>query len=56
MYLTEEQIMLRDTVREFAKKEIEPIAAEIDVTMTFPADNLRKMGGLGFLGIGFSAE
>jgi butyryl-CoA dehydrogenase len=56
MYLTEEQTMLRDTVREFAKKEIEPIAAEIDRTMAFPADNLKKMGELGFLGIGFQPE
>jgi butyryl-CoA dehydrogenase len=56
MYLTEEQIMLRDTVREFAKKEIEPIAAEIDQTMAFPAENLRKMGELGFLGISFPPE
>lgn len=56
MYLTDEQIMLRDTVREFARKEIEPVAAEIDRTMAFPADNLRKMGELGFLGIGFPPE
>jgi butyryl-CoA dehydrogenase len=56
MYLTDEQIMLRDTVREFAQKEIEPVAAEIDRTMAFPADNLRQMGELGFLGIGFPAE
>jgi butyryl-CoA dehydrogenase len=56
MYLTEEQILLRDTVREFAKKEIEPMAAEIDQTMAFPEENLRKMGELGFLGIGFPPE
>jgi alkylation response protein AidB-like acyl-CoA dehydrogenase len=53
MHFTDEQIMLRDTVREFAKNEIEPRAAEIDRTMEFPADNLRKMGELGFLGIPF---
>lgn len=56
MYLNEEQVMLRDTVREFAKKEIEPLAAEIDVTMAFPEENLRQMGELGFLGIGFPTE
>jgi butyryl-CoA dehydrogenase len=55
MHLSEEQVMLRDTVREFAQKEIEPLAAEIDVTMAFPEDNLRKMGELGFLSIGFPA-
>lgn len=53
---TEEQLMIRDTVREFAKNEIEPKAAEIDQTMEFPAENLRKMGELGFLGIPFSSK
>ncbi len=54
--LSDEQIMLRDTVREFAQKELEPVAAEIDVTMEFPADKLRTMGELGFLGIPFPAR
>lgn len=54
--LSDEQIMLRDTVREFAQKEIEPKAAEIDVTMAFPGETLRKMGALGFLGIPFPAQ
>jgi len=54
--LSDEQLMLRDTVREFAKNEIEPRAAEIDRTMEFPEDNLRKMGELGFLGVPFPTE
>lgn len=53
---TDEQLMIRDTVREFAKNEIEPKAAEIDQTMEFPGENLRKMGELGFLGIPFSSK
>lgn len=53
---TDEQLMIRDTVREFARNEIEPKAAEIDQTMAFPAENLRKMGELGFLGIPFSSK
>ncbi len=53
---SDEQIMVRDTVREFAENEIEPRAAEIDRTMEFPADNLRKMGELGFLGVPFPAQ
>jgi len=56
LHLSEEQIMLRDTVREFAKNEIEPHAAEIDRTMEFPAASLRKMGELGFLSVPFPAE
>jgi alkylation response protein AidB-like acyl-CoA dehydrogenase len=54
--LSDEQVMLRDTVREFAKNEIEPRAAEIDRTMEFPVDNLRKMGELGYLGMPFPTE
>jgi butyryl-CoA dehydrogenase len=54
--LSDEQIMLRDTVREFAQNELAPLAAEIDVTMEFPAENLHKMGELGFLGIPFPSQ
>ena len=49
--LTKEQEMVRKTAREFAEKEIEPIAAEIDETTEFPTDTIRKMGELGFMGM-----
>jgi len=45
--------MLRNMYREFAEKEIEPIAAEIDETCEFPFENVKKMGKLGMLGIPF---
>jgi isovaleryl-CoA dehydrogenase len=43
--------LLRDSVREFARKEIAPRAAEIDRANEFPADLWRKFGALGLLGI-----
>jgi alkylation response protein AidB-like acyl-CoA dehydrogenase len=49
--LTEEHKLLRDMAREFAQKEIAPIASEIDETGSFPVGTVRKMGELGFMGI-----
>ena len=43
--------ILRETVRDFAAREILPRAAEIDRANDFPHDLWRKFGGLGLLGI-----
>ncbi len=48
--------MLRDSVRDFAAREIAPCAAEIDRANEFPADLWRKLGDLGLLGITVEEE
>jgi butyryl-CoA dehydrogenase len=49
--LTEDQELFRRTVREFAEREIAPVAAQYDETEEFPADNVRKMAELGLMGL-----
>ncbi|MGD8905947.1 MAG: acyl-CoA dehydrogenase family protein, partial [Gammaproteobacteria bacterium] len=49
--LTEEQEMIRDAARDFAQKEIVPVAAHFDETGEFPLDTIRKAGELGFMGV-----
>ncbi|HOU23785.1 MAG TPA: acyl-CoA dehydrogenase family protein, partial [Anaerolineae bacterium] len=48
---TEEQEMIRKMVRDFAQKEVAPIAAEIDDKGIVPFENIKKMGQLGLLGL-----
>jgi alkylation response protein AidB-like acyl-CoA dehydrogenase len=47
---------LRAWAREFAKREIEPVAEKIDRTDEYPRDLVRKMGQYGLLGIGTPQE
>lgn len=49
--LTEEQEMIRKMVRDFAQKEVAPVAAEIDDKGIVPFENIKKMGQLGLLGL-----
>jgi alkylation response protein AidB-like acyl-CoA dehydrogenase len=51
--LTEDQKMLRTTIRDFAEKELEPIAAEIDEESRFPAESIPKAAAIGLTGIGY---
>ena len=54
--LTEEQQMIRAMVRDFAREVILPTAAERDRTGEFPAENLKRMGELGLLGMNAPPE
>lgn len=49
--LTEEQKMIRDAARDFAQTELLPGVIERDETQTFPTEQIKKLGELGFMGI-----
>jgi short-chain 2-methylacyl-CoA dehydrogenase len=54
--LNDEQRLLRDTVRDFARREVAPVAEELDRTKSFPYELVAKMGELGLMGIPFPEE
>ena len=54
--LTEEHHMIRQMARDFAQKEIAPIAAEFDESGDFPHNTIKKMGEMGFMGIEIPEE
>jgi alkylation response protein AidB-like acyl-CoA dehydrogenase len=49
--LSEEQLMIRQAARDFAKKELLPDVIERDELQKFPAEQIKKLGELGFLGM-----
>jgi len=49
--LTEEQRMIRDAARDFAQQELKPGVIERDEQQRFPAEQVKKLGELGFLGM-----
>ena len=54
--LSKEQQFVKEMVREFAIKEVKPIAAEIDQTERFPMENVKKMAEIGMMGIPVPVE
>ncbi len=54
--LNEDQLAIREMIRDFAVSEIEPIAAEIDREGRFPSETFKKMGDLGILGLCFPED
>ncbi|HPF12290.1 MAG TPA: acyl-CoA dehydrogenase [Flavobacteriaceae bacterium] len=49
--LSEEHLMIRDAARDFAKTELLPGVIERDTHQKFPAEQVKKMGELGFMGM-----
>jgi len=49
--LTEEEKIIQETVRNFAKKEIEPIADRLDQNEEYPFEIIKKIGKLGITGL-----
>jgi alkylation response protein AidB-like acyl-CoA dehydrogenase len=54
--MTDEQIAMRDMVRNFVREEVIPHAAEWDRQHIVPKETLEKLGGFGFFGVGIPAE
>ncbi len=54
--LTEEQKLILQTARDFARAEIAPKAAEIDKSGRWPGEIVKKMADLGFLGMAIPTE
>jgi short/branched chain acyl-CoA dehydrogenase len=54
--LSDEQRLIRDTVRDFARNEVRPVAGQLDEDHAFPYEIVAKMGALGLMGIPFPEE
>lgn len=54
--LTKQQILFQQMIREFAEKEVKPLAAEVDELERFPLETVEKMAKLGIMGIPFPVE
>jgi butyryl-CoA dehydrogenase len=50
-FLSDEHVQIREMVREFALREVAPIAAELDETKRFPHETIPKLAELGLLGV-----
>ena len=54
--LTDEQEILRESIKRFAEREVTPLIEEAEQNHTFPVGILRQMGDLGYLGLPFPEE
>src|SRR3954467_6232371 len=54
--LTDEQRQIQQLARDFANKEVKPIAEELDRDHRFPYELVKQLGGLGLMGIPYAEE
>ena len=54
--LSKQQNLFLQMIREFAEKEVKPLAAEVDESERFPIETVEKMAKLGIMGIPFPTE
>jgi short-chain 2-methylacyl-CoA dehydrogenase len=54
--LSDDHRLLQETVRDFARKEVAPVAEELDREKRFPYEIVEKLGELGLMGIPFPEE
>jgi len=54
--LNEEQMMVQEMARNFAQKELLPIAADLDEQVRYPVEVVKKMADLGLMGMAISEE
>src|SRR3954466_9941087 len=54
--LSDDHQLIQRTVRDFAANEVAPVAEELDKHKQFPYEIVRKLGGLGLMGIPFPEE
>ena len=56
LFLTEEEKLLQNMVRDFSEQELAPKADELDSTQEFPWEAIKAMGDLGLFGVGVDPE
>ena len=49
--LTENQILIRNTIKDYAEKNIRPVVMKYDESQEFPIEIMQQLGDLGFMGI-----
>lgn len=49
--LTKQEELFLKMIREFAEKEVKPLAADVDEEERFPMETVEKMGKIGLMGI-----